>query len=258
MSKSPAFQFYPDNFVSGAPAFMKPIETHVYMWLLCLEWSRAGFVYNETDLASWCRIPASQFRAAWPKVSESFTERDGRYFNPRLDKEREKQNAYSERMAANGKKGGRPKAVVKPEESRGFSDEKLDESRSEADVKHSVSISNSISKTTTTSDPKVDIVLDCYLSRHPRRRVGPKDRKAVVAALAMGYSPVELVEAIDGNAADPWHKDKHKHELPYVLRDTGKIDDFRGKLEASKPKSVVDPATGLLNLDGLKLISGDR
>ncbi len=243
--KSPAFQFYPNDFVSGAPAFMKPLETHVYVWLLCLEWSRAGFAYDETDLSSWCRITPSQFRQAWPKVSASFVERDGKFYNARLDSEREKQRAYADRMAENGKKGGRPKAAVKPNESRGFSENNLEESRSEADGKPTESIavissiSSSLLTTTAPASPKAQVVLDHYLAVHPRRRIGAKDRKAVTAALAMGYEPTELVEAIDGNAQDPWHRDKHKHELPYVLRDTGKIDDFRAKASAA-PLCVID------------------
>jgi uncharacterized protein YdaU (DUF1376 family) len=138
--QSPAFQFYPADFVSGAPAFMKPLETHVYIWLLCLDWNHGGFEFHAEDLASWCRMSVDEFTRAWRKVGESFVERDGRYFNPRLDAEREKQREYSERMSENGKKGGRPKAVGKPRVSRG-----------KADVKPNESISISTSTTNTTS-----------------------------------------------------------------------------------------------------------
>lgn len=86
------------------------------------------------------------------------------------------------------------------------------------------------------------VVLDHYLVTHPRRRIGPKDRKAVAKALTLGYSAGELCEAIDGNAQDEWHREKRKHELPYVLRDTGKIDDFRARVErpAASDEPLVD------------------
>jgi hypothetical protein len=86
-----------------------------------------------------------------------------------------------------------------------------------------------------TVDPPSDVqvVIDHYQTVHPRRRPGPKDRKAVAKALASGYSTAELMLAIDGNARDEWHASRHKHELTYVLRDNGKIDDFRERAEAS-------------------------
>lgn len=77
--------------------------------------------------------------------------------------------------------------------------------------------------------PDVDAVIAHYRGVHPARRPGEKDRKAVGKALGLGYSVPELCEAIDGNAADPWHREKGKHELPYVLRDNGLIDNFRAK-----------------------------
>jgi hypothetical protein len=78
----------------------------------------------------------------------------------------------------------------------------------------------------------VQVVLDHYVAVHPKRRPGEKERKTVERALR-SYSPAELCEAIDGNARDEWHASRHKHELTYVLRDNGKIDDFRERAEAS-------------------------
>lgn len=81
----------------------------------------------------------------------------------------------------------------------------------------------------------VEFVLAHYVRLHPRRRPGPKDRKAVARALGYGYSAPELCEALDGNAADPWHVEKKKHEPTYVLRDNGQIDNFREKAASAKP-----------------------
>jgi hypothetical protein len=75
--------------------------------------------------------------------------------------------------------------------------------------------------------PDIDRVIAHYRGVHPARRPGEKDRKAIGKALTLGYTPEELCEAIDGNAADPWHRERSKHELPYVLRDNGLIDGFR-------------------------------
>jgi hypothetical protein len=85
----------------------------------------------------------------------------------------------------------------------------------------------------------VEFVLAHYVRTHPRRRPGPSDRKAVERAFGWGYAPSELCEAITGNAEDDWHRERKKHELPYVLRNNGLIDGFRAKSEV-KPLVIVD------------------
>lgn len=111
-----------------------------------------------------------------------------------------------------------------------------------AHLGHKREASKAITALTTLSDSPEDRVLAHYLAQHPRRRIGPKDRTAVAKALTFGYAPEELCAAIDGNASDRWHQSKHKHELPYVLRDSGKIDSFRGL--ASAPKGVIGVIDG--------------
>lgn len=100
------------------------------------------------------------------------------------------------------------------------------------------------------SSAEEHVVLAHYLATHPRRRIGPKDRKAVAKALTFGYSPLELCEAIDGNATDEWHREKRKHELPYVLRDTGKIDDFRARVETNGTEPPLVDEFGCLTAYG--------
>jgi hypothetical protein len=66
-------------------------------------------------------VPVRVFRKAWPAVRACFDETGGLYHNPRLEREREKQDNYREKMSANGKKGGRPpKATALIPESHGF------------------------------------------------------------------------------------------------------------------------------------------
>jgi hypothetical protein len=83
--------------------------------------------------------------------------------------------------------------------------------------------------TTLSDNPAVREVLEHFSAAHPRRRVGAKDAAVVAKALGLGYSAVDLCTAIDGNAADDWHRANHKHELSYVLREAGKIDTFIAK-----------------------------
>lgn len=126
MNKSPAFQFYPDDFLgSGKVGTMTVEEIGVYTLLLCLDWNECGFVYDEEELARWCRCKQQQFVRAWRRVSRCFVERDGRFFNPRLDAEREKQRQWREKSSKGGKTSaehrGKGGSTTAPPEAKGGS-----------------------------------------------------------------------------------------------------------------------------------------
>lgn len=107
MPASPAFQFYPDDFLgSGKVGTMTLRELGAYTMLLCLDWNEVGFVYDEEELARWCRCTRKDFRAVWPRVSRCFVERGGRLYNPRLEAEREKQRVWREKSAKGGRRSG--------------------------------------------------------------------------------------------------------------------------------------------------------
>jgi uncharacterized protein YdaU (DUF1376 family) len=105
VTRSPSFQFYPSDWMTGAPATMSPDETHVYVWLLCKDWTQNGFIVDST-LSKWCRMTPRKFRKAWERVRHSFVERDGRMYNPRLDKERAKQEEWRRKSAEGGRLSG--------------------------------------------------------------------------------------------------------------------------------------------------------
>lgn len=103
--KSPAFQFYPSNFL-GSPSVrgMTAPELGVYILLLCLDWELDGFTMEEaSQLATSQRIPPAQFKAAWQKVRECFAEKRGRFRNGRLDDERAKQKEWRRKSSKGGK-----------------------------------------------------------------------------------------------------------------------------------------------------------
>ena len=87
--------------------------------------------------------------------------------------------------------------------------------------------------------PRADIdrVVSHYVSRHPKRRPGEKDRKLIARHLGT-YTAEELCEAIDGNADDDWARGIGKHELTWVLRDNGQIDTYRERAQKAAPKIV--------------------
>lgn len=101
--KSPAFQFYPSDFL-GSPKVqvMTNAEVGIYLRLLCLDWGEGGFELDPDYLARYVREPRETWDAAWHIVKRCFVERDGRWYNPRLEREREKQAAFRAKQSAAG------------------------------------------------------------------------------------------------------------------------------------------------------------
>ena len=112
MSKSPAFQFYPSDFLSGTVAMFSLEETGLYSVLLAFDWSLNGLPKDVEKLARLTRTSRRKFRALWTNVSACFVERDGRYFNPRLELERSRQAEWREKSAKGGRANG--SRVVQP------------------------------------------------------------------------------------------------------------------------------------------------
>ncbi len=143
-TRSPAFQFYPKDFLSdGNQAGMSLQECGAYVRLLCVCWNEGSIPNNVTRLARLCGATPGQMQKLWPAVSVCFRENEwGRLVHPRLDKERSKQVEYKLLQSERGKLGGRPKKPplstekatafqnTKPEESQGKAGGNPDESSS--------------------------------------------------------------------------------------------------------------------------------
>lgn len=93
--KSPAFQFYPDDFIAGTTE-MSPAEVGAYIRLLCYQWGRGSIPL--ADEARLARIAGGEVT---PDVLAKFPE--GR--NARLEAVRAEQEAYRLHRAAAGARG---------------------------------------------------------------------------------------------------------------------------------------------------------
>lgn len=106
--RSPAFQFYPSDFL-GSPkvAVMDVAEIGAYLLLLCLDWEEGGFTLDEARefVVRRGRLTAEQFDAMWSKLARCFESDSGRFFNARLRAERKKQKAWSRKSSKGGKLG---------------------------------------------------------------------------------------------------------------------------------------------------------
>ena len=106
MAKRPAFQFYPDSWLSSMDITLMTIaEEGAYHRLLCHAWEQedCGIPDDDRQLAV-----LSKMGSAWKKSSEvirrKFVSRDGRLYNERLLTERQKQAEWAEKSAVGGKK----------------------------------------------------------------------------------------------------------------------------------------------------------
>lgn len=116
--KSPAFQFYPADFLSDLNVIvMSAAETGAYALLMSVCWIENSLPDDITELAAVSKMGDS-FADSWGKrIKRCFVLReDGRWDHPRLQAEREKQQAFSEKMSAAANRRHHPS---KPKQSRG-------------------------------------------------------------------------------------------------------------------------------------------
>lgn len=108
--RSPAFQFYPEAFLSSSKVIRMSLEERgAYITLLSICWLDGSLPLDDTALARTLGITPRHFARLWPtNLRECFSEKHGRLVNARLERERKKQADYRARQAEHGAKGGRP------------------------------------------------------------------------------------------------------------------------------------------------------
>lgn len=89
-------------------------------------------------------------------------------------------------------------------------------------------------------DPK-ERIWDYYVRRYAERfserranrlRMSAQGRPGHMdARLEEGYTPEELMRAIDGCFDSDWHRERGKHELEFILRNQSKVEQFLTKAE---------------------------
>lgn len=101
MKSSPAFQFYPHDFLVGT-AELTAEETGAYIRLLCYQWAKGSLPNNEAKLAQLASCHGNAIASIWHKFRIC---EDGLLRNERLEKVRESQEEYRKRQSKNAKEG---------------------------------------------------------------------------------------------------------------------------------------------------------
>ena len=105
MAKDPAFLFYSSDFLNGV-ADLTMEERGQFITLLCLQHQK-GTLTDKT-------IRLSLGSVSVDVLSKFSKDKDGNFFNERLNQEIEKRIQFTESRRNNGCKGGRPKNNTKP------------------------------------------------------------------------------------------------------------------------------------------------
>jgi uncharacterized protein YdaU (DUF1376 family) len=139
-NKSPAFQFYVQDFLSGVK-FFSAEETGAYILLLCEQWDSGFIENNDKILKKITGISPKKLQ----KVVEKFQIIDNKLINKRLAEEKAKKIAFIGRASEGGKESARLRAE---EKSRSVENKQVLKSKSSSST--STSTSTSEEKTTTT------------------------------------------------------------------------------------------------------------
>jgi uncharacterized protein YdaU (DUF1376 family) len=108
MAYSPAFQFYPKDFLADPNTIrMEPLDIGVYMLLLMECWDRDNRLPKDIAfLAEVCRLTIEEFKPIWEKrVARCFKEKKTFFWHKRLAEEIEKQKEWKATHSESGKKG---------------------------------------------------------------------------------------------------------------------------------------------------------
>lgn len=113
-SASPAFQFYPKDFLTDVKQIaMSLAEVGAYWRLCCHCWLEGSLPTEPKKLARLCGATSRQLNEMWPAIGQCFVERDGVLVHKRLEREREKQETYRRRQSDKGKASAKMREVLK-------------------------------------------------------------------------------------------------------------------------------------------------
>lgn len=94
---TPAVQIYPGDYLSDDDIDALPDDDYGRFWRVLLrDWKQIGIPSDHSILARWLRLRPQKFAAFWAKVGHRFVERDGRYYWPPFDLQREQQAMRSQ------------------------------------------------------------------------------------------------------------------------------------------------------------------
>lgn len=119
MTSSPAFQFYPADFLFDENVVLMSLAGRgAYITLLCYCWREGSIPADMTRLGRMCGTDSSAMAQLWSELEACFEKAGDRYIHPRLEKERIKQQEYKAERSESGKKGALSRWLRASEENK--------------------------------------------------------------------------------------------------------------------------------------------
>lgn len=117
--KSPAFQFYPKDWLSdGLVRAMGHEARGVYIDLLSIYWNDGGLPSDPKALAARVALPLRTFQRLWPLIAPCFEIGPNSITSKRLDREKLKQSDYRRLQQAKGLKSAKSRVYNKTDQPR--------------------------------------------------------------------------------------------------------------------------------------------
>lgn len=105
INKSPAFQFYPGDWLASTKiSLMTPAEEGAYLRLLCHAWSdpQCSLLDDDEILASLSRLGPEWFNGASTKIRSCFKKKGNKLYSERLEIEKKKQREWRKKSKLGG------------------------------------------------------------------------------------------------------------------------------------------------------------
>jgi len=213
---SPAFQFYPKDFLSDdkvVPLSLKEVGAYCLLLFHC--WVEKGLRPEIEYLRGLCRNDP-EFQKIWSrKLKRCFYLRGGRLQNRRLDRERQKQRSFKDKMIRAGKKSARMRWG-------GSSQAKRKNSQVKNKNKEATTLDNSSSLSSSSSSSSSPIkkeeeeeIIKLLLSQ----KYFPKDKEKLakfLRELAEEYPEIDFLEEVKKKKAWWLKKPLTRKSNPYL------------------------------------------
>ena len=103
--EAPSFQFYPKDFLSDPDVMqMNMAQKGAYITLLSFQWLNDGLPNNDSYIRNLLGA-TPKWKSLWEGIRHKFVEIDGKLYNKRLYKEKQKQIEHRKAASKAGKKG---------------------------------------------------------------------------------------------------------------------------------------------------------
>jgi len=249
MEKAPAFQFYPKDFIVDIDVqTMTPEQRGGYIMLLAYAWlqDEQGTLPNDDETLARLSGLNDRWKEAGQAIKSKFELQNGRLINPRLIKEKIKQQERRQKCSKAGKISAENKQQKLNEQ---LTNVQQTFNMGTIDVQQNTNSSSS-SSSSSSKDVKKHIVE--YLNKKTDKKykqTNQKTNKLIQARINDGFKLEEFLKVIDIKTKEWLNTDMEKYLRPETL--------FGTKFESYLNQKIREP-TSKTGHDNIPWITGEK